>query len=49
MDERLVVVLGATGSGKSSLIKLATGDLDAVIGHSLKSGMSSLAVASHSH
>ena len=49
MDERLVVVMGATGSGKSSLIKLATGDPNAVVGHNLKSGMRSLVVAHHGY
>jgi ABC-type Mn2+/Zn2+ transport system ATPase subunit len=38
MEERIVAVMGATGSGKSSLIKLATGDSDSRVGHGLKSG-----------
>jgi ABC-type hemin transport system ATPase subunit len=38
MEERIVAVMGATGSGKSNLIKLATGDSDSKVGHSLKSG-----------
>lgn len=37
-DCRIVVVMGTTGSGKSRLVRLATGDESVQIGESLRSG-----------
>lgn len=39
-EERIVALMGATGAGKSSMIKLATGNEDIAIGHGLTSGAS---------
>jgi ABC-type lipoprotein export system ATPase subunit len=38
MDERIIIVMGATGSGKSKLIRLATGDARVKVNHGLESG-----------
>ena len=37
---RVVLVMGATGSGKSSLVRLATGNPNVEVGESLRSGQS---------
>lgn len=37
-DAKVVVVMGTTGAGKSSLVRLATGDEDVHVGDGLKSG-----------
>lgn len=37
MAPNIIALMGATGSGKSSMIKLATGDERIVIGHGLTS------------
>lgn len=36
--EVVIAVMGATGVGKSSFVRLVTGNTDIPIGHSLKSG-----------
>lgn len=40
MGENLVAVVGATGAGKSSFIKLVTGNNAVTVGHGLTSGKS---------
>jgi ABC-type lipoprotein export system ATPase subunit len=37
-NERIVAVMGATGSGKSALIRLATGNAEIHVGTGLTSG-----------
>lgn len=38
MAEEIIAVMGATGAGKSSFIKMVTEDEGVVIGHGLTSG-----------
>lgn len=38
MDEKIIAVCGATGSGKSTFVKLVTQSNDVVVGHGLASG-----------
>ena len=37
-SEKIIVVMGATGTGKSSFVRLVTGDPNVKVGHSLVSG-----------
>lgn len=37
-SDKVVLVMGATGAGKSTIVKRISGDMDAKIGHGLQSG-----------
>jgi uridine kinase len=37
-NEVIIAVMGASGSGKSYFVQLATGDSNVGVGHTLKSG-----------
>lgn len=47
MDERIIAVMGATGAGKSSLIRLVTENSEVAVGHGLTSGKNFLMVHSN--
>lgn len=36
-NDIIIVIMGVTGSGKSTFVKLATGDEDVQVGHDLES------------
>ena len=40
MEPKIIALMGATGAGKSSMIKLITGDESVTIAHGLESGKS---------
>jgi predicted kinase len=39
MEEKIIAVMGATGAGKSSFIKLVTESDEVLVAHGLESGM----------